>query len=359
MKKIFLATAILCCITGAGLCVDNVKQDGMVVWTSDFDSFSPATGYQILQWTWKESDDTWYLERQIVNPPEILGDDTYAGNVYDMAMDIIKLKGMSTYYAVMLVSMGTSHFPSAGTEFQLRKLSADGVWDAVQAPLFTTPADVSPLGVDIYYSGDELHLAWMEDNDEAGPKSLMCEIYDQVFTVNADGTLTAKGNKTLVFSTKLNWGGSYPTAGGAAGLTVCDFDGDGDLDFIVGTAHYVSGETAKMAIRLIERLGANQWATEFKNLWVGEPGHGAEGVRYANIDGDNVLDLIITSGNSYAWSVVVWMEKEGDAVVERDALIDTNGELELLGEEGSVGHIFGLYAEVPGTTEILDWSVLQ
>jgi len=355
MKKTFLLSVLLCCIACPGFCQDKV-QDGLTVWLSAFDDFNPTTGYQILQWTWSRTDNAWSVEKQIFMGPEIVGDTSYAGNVYDMGMDLITLPGSKQKSMIIAVSKGDGHFPSFGTEFQHRKLSADGVWDSVQEPLFTTPANVSPLGLDAYYEGDTLHIAWVEDNDEAGPKSLMCEIYDRTFTVNADGTLTASGDKKLVYSTKLNWSGSYPTAGGVAGLTVCDFDGDGDLDFIVGTAHY-GDDPVKMAIRWIERLGPNSWATDFKNLWVGAPGHGAEGVRYANIDGDNVLDMIMSSGNAYAYSIIAWFEKDGDQMIEKDVLLDSNLEFELMEDAQRVGHIFGMYAEVPGATPVMDWSL--
>lgn len=355
MKRLVLLSALLCCIACPGFCQDKV-QDGLTVWTSCFDDYSLSTGYQILQWTWSRTNNAWSVEKQIFMQPEIISDTIGGSGVYDMGMDLIHLPGSSKISMIIAVSGGDSHFPSLGTEFQHRKLGADGVWDSVQDPLFTTPANVSPLGVDIYNDNGTIHIAWIEDNDEAGPKSLMCEIYDQVFTVNADGTLKASGDKKLVFSKKLNWSGSFPTAGGVAGLTVCDFDGDGDLDFIVGTAHY-GDSPAKMAIRWIERTGASSWATDFKDLWSGQPGHGAEGVRYANIDGDNVPDLIMTSANAYAWNVVAWFEKDGNQVVEKDALLDCNLELSLMEDTQTVGHIFGLYAEVPGSTPVMDWSL--
>ncbi len=358
MKKIGILVIMLGCLVGVGFAQDNVKKDGLVVYTTSWDDFTVDSGYLVYQWSYNKSDTLWYLEKQLFYAPEILGDESYAGNVYDMGMDMITLKGRSDLSGIFTVSKGDSHFPSQGTEFQHRRLMGDGVWESVQAPLFTTASDISPLGVDIYYDGSTLHIAWIEDNDEAGPSSMMCEIYDQVFTADANGLLTAQGEKKLVFSKRLNWGGTYPGTGGFSGLTVCDFDSDGDMDFIVGDMFY-GDSPAKVAIQLIERLASDQWATAVKDLWNGSPGHGAEGVCYADIDGDDAVDILITSANSYAWNVVAWLEKEGDVLIERDALIDTPLEAELSsGEALSVGHIFGLYCKgKEQSTGLVDWSL--
>ncbi|RJP20797.1 MAG: hypothetical protein C4527_24495 [Candidatus Omnitrophota bacterium] len=301
-RKFLFAFMALVCLAGTGICQDGVK-NGLKVWTTDWDNGSPDTGYEIYQWTYDEREMGYFLEKQLVIPPEIAGE-PYAANVYDMGMDMIMFRGRTDLSAILTVSKGSGHFPSLGTEFQHRRLNADSEWELVQPPLFTTPADISPLGVDIYYDGDEIHIAWVEDNDAAGPHSMMCDIFDQAYTLNVDGTLTAQGEKKLVFSRRLDWGGKYPNNGGITGLTVCDFDGDGDMDFIVGEMFY-GDSPASCAIQMIERLSANQWATSLKELWVGTPGHGAEGVCHADIDGDNTLDLIMTSGHSNAWSVVV------------------------------------------------------
>ncbi|MEW6234401.1 MAG: FG-GAP-like repeat-containing protein [Candidatus Omnitrophota bacterium] len=354
--KTYCLTAVFCCFASMGICQNAVK-DGLTLWTTAWDDFNIDTEYWVYKWTYSKADSAWSLEKEHFMTPEVQGEQ-WSANVFDMGMDMIVLKGRSDWSGIFSVSQGDSHFPSTGTEFQHRRLNANGEWESVQPPLFSTVADISPLGVDIYYDGDELHIAWTEDNDEAGPKSLMCEIYDQAYTVNADGTLTAKGDKKLAWSRKLNWGASHPGLGGVAGLTVCDFDGDGDMDFIIGNMFY-GDSPAKAAIQWIERLGPTQWATNLKELWVGAPGHGAEGVCYADIDGDQTLDLIITSGGSYAWNIVVWFEKNGNVVEQVDSILDCNLEASFIEPGLSIGHIFGLFAPGPQATEITDWSLFQ
>lgn len=357
-RKLYTITwlCVLSCLALPGVSQDALR-DGLTVYTTNWDENSPDLGYYIYKWTYQASDQTWKFDMNMLATPLISGKE-YAGNVYDMGMDMFRISGQPELRAILTVSMGDSHFPSLGTEFQHRKLNAQGDWELVQPPLFTTPADVSPIGVAAYYMGGDLHIAWVEDNDEPGPKSLICEIYDQAYTVNADGTLTAKGSKTLVHSRQLNWGATHPGLGGIAGLTVCDYTGDGLLDFIVGNMFY-GDSPAGASIQLIERLSADQWSDTFQELWYGQPGHGAEAVHYCDIDGDASLDLVITSGSALAWSSVVHFEKEGNQLVEKNIVIDCAAEIEFWEPELSVGHIFGLYVDSPEPTGIADWEIMN
>ncbi|MBN2326653.1 MAG: hypothetical protein JXR73_05815 [Candidatus Omnitrophica bacterium] len=361
LRKISLLILAACFLSQTAVSQDVIK-DGLKVWTTAWDNGQPDN-YYIFQWTYNAADQTWKTELQWVVSPEFAGEE-WNGSVYDMGMDMITHPGGDDLYAVLTVSKGDSHFPSQGTEFQLRKLVVNNdwpEWELVQDPLFTTPADVSPLGVDVYYDAGQLHIAWTEDNDEAGPNSMMCEIFDQAYTVNSDGTLAASGDKTLVFSHRLNWGGTNPGVAGVTGLTVCDYDGDGDMDFVIGDMYY--GESpAGVAIQLIERLGPDEWSADVQDLFYGSPGHGAEGVCYCDIDGDEYLDLVMTSGSSYPWNNVVWFEKAPDGSGQLDevgVLVDcsTHND-ENYPSVSNQGHIFGLYVPSPASSTLLDhWSL--
>jgi len=335
----------------------DALRDGLTVYVTDWDNNSPSLGYYIYKFTFQASTQLWDFALQPLAEPIISGE-AYSGNVFDMGMDMFRISGQPELHAILTVSKGDSHFPSKGTEFQHRKLNAAGEWELVQPPLFTTPADVSPIGVEAYYDGGELHIAWVEDNDAAGPKSMKCEIYDQAYTINADGTLTAKGTKTLVHSRTLNWSGNRGGLGGIAGLTVCDYTGDGRLDFIVGQMFYGDSPSGA-SIQLIERLSADQWSGTFQELWYGQPGHGAEAVHYCDVDGDANLDLVITSGSSLPWSTVVHFEKEGNQLVEKGIVIECAAEIEFWEPELSIGHIFGLYVDSPEPTMVMDWEIMQ
>ncbi len=351
-RKVILFALIAGLVPLHGLCQDTLK-DGLTIWTTSWDDGSGATGYDIMQWTYTAQDQTWSLVPQYLLPPEIAEED-YFGEIYDMGMDMIQLEGQSDPSLILTVSKGEKHFPSKGTEFQLRRLNADGEWELVQPPLFTTPADVSPLGVDLYYEGDTLHIAWTEDNDQAGPHSMFCDIFDQVYTVNADGTLTAQGEPVLAFSRRLNWGGKYPGQGGITGLTACDYDGDGDHDLIVGEMFYGDDPTAT-ALHMIEKLSADDWADDLQELWVGWPDTGSEGVCHCDIDGDEQLDLINTSGGYGPWNTIYWFEKSGDELQEKGPILECNVVAQEYGL--SVGHIFGLAGLEPEVTAIRGWEL--
>jgi len=156
-KRICVVLLVLCISSPAVFAQDTIK-DGLTVWTSSWDDGSFDIGYEIIQWTYSAQDDSWEPEFQFLTMPEILGED-YVGDVHDMGMDMIILPGASRRSVILTVSKGSSHFPSEGTQFQHRQLNEAGEWEPVQEPLFTTPPDVSPLGVDIYMDGDEIHIA--------------------------------------------------------------------------------------------------------------------------------------------------------------------------------------------------------
>ncbi len=353
MKKVFLiGLCALCFFPMMGNCQDE-PMDGLKIWTTSWDNYSGDTGYDILEWTYNASEVYWTYEYQYLQPPEV-SDESYSGNIYDMGMDMIYLNGQERFSAILTVSMGASHFPSEGTEFQHRMLSEAGEWELVQDPLFTTPADVSPLGVDIYYDGSELHIAWVEDNDAAGPNSMMCDVKDQVFSVSDEGILTPVGEPVVVFSRELDWSGEYPNNGGLTGLTSCDYDADGDIDLIIGEMYYGSSPS-NTALLLIERLSADEWSDTLQELWAAAPGKGSEGVCYCDIDGDENLDLINTTGWTGPWNSIFWFEKIGDTLEQRYAILETSVEGE--GMDFLPGHIFGLHAQGPVITGITDWSL--
>ncbi len=352
--SVLMASLVLCLLSPGAVAQDTVK-DGLTIWTTSWDDGSVDVGYEIIKWTYYAQDGIWEPESQYVAPPEV-ADEDYFGNVYDMGMDMMVLPGTDERSAILTVSKGNKHFPSLGTEFQHRKLNEIGEWELVQPPLFTTPPDVSPLGVDIYQDGGEIHIAWIEDNDADGPNSMMCDIFDRVFTVTAEGLLEPAGDPVLAFSRKLNWGGSHPGPGGITGLTVCDYDADGDMDFVVGKMFY-GDSPAGTAIQLIERLSPDDWADELQELWAAWPGTGSEGVCACDVDGDDQLDLINTTGWEGPWSTVFWFEKKGDDLVEVDYLLETRVWGEPFGI--SPGHIFGLHAPPPQVQAVENWEILR
>ena len=200
-------------------------------------------------------------------------------------------------------------------------------------------------------------LLGSRDNDEAGPHSNMGDIFDQEFTVEADGTLTAVGEPTLIFSRVLVWGDTHPGTGGLAGMGVCDYDGDGDQDFLLGEMFYGDAPSS-CAINLLEQTGPGEWADSFQELYWSPVGRGSEGTTCCDIDGDGDLDVAKTTGDGDgAWNQVYWYEKVGDVLEPRGLLVD-------LGYEGepyqiSVGHVFGLYINEPAEIASVDGWMLQ
>jgi len=317
--------------------------DGFSVWTTNFDSYSAEEGYPIVEWVYDGANEYWDGAEQYLTVP-YFQTETHDGNVYDMAFDMIEINGELS--AIIAVSKGTGHFPSQGTEFQHRKLNANGEWEPVQEPIFKTPADVSPLGVDIYKVGDEIHIVWVEDNDAAGPKSMKCEIYDQVLTLSTDGTLTTTGEPTLIYTSTLNWSASYPSDGGVNGVAACDYDGDNDIDYVMIQMFY-GDSPDKSGIHLIEQTSPGVWS-DLQELIITVPGGGSEALTCADIDGDDDLDFLKTNEDGGAWSQIYWYEKSGDEVSLVGMLIDCNYEGSVY--EIPVGHIFGVYAGEPTTS---------
>lgn len=350
MKKIVFLSILLCCITGLGFSQNSIK-DGLMIWTSDWDSYSPDSGYFIRQWKYDAKTTFWsYVDQQVVEPM-IEG---YGDKIFDMGMDMIYLKGRTDVDAFLTVSMGSAHFPSLGTEIQHRRLNAKGEWELVQPALQTIDANISTLGLSVYYAGSDLHLAWTEDSDDTS----ICTIYDQAYTVGSDGKLTAKGDKVKVFTQTLNWSGTHGGLGGISGLSACDFNGDGKIDFMVGEMFY-KDDTAGASAQLILGTDTNKWATKTTELWYGQPGHGAEGLRYCDVDGDKTFDAIITSGSALPWGTIVWLKKNGNILEEQEPILDCDAEVKLIDSSYSVGHIFGLSAAttVTITTAVQDWSI--
>lgn len=355
MKKAFPVFAALC-LAAPCLAQDEVR-DGLRIWTTNWDNQSVATGYDIIQWTYGAGDGFWTPEFQYVADlvEDTLAEDELDLNIYDMGMDLIDL-GDGQLRAIITASKGTGHFPSMGTQFQHRVLTEAGEWALAQPALFETPADVSPLGVDIYLEDGGIHIAWVEDNDSGGPVPNTCEIYTQPYELNADGKLSPAGDKSLVYSRALDWGGGYPGNGGITGLTAADYDGDGDVDLFVGEMFYGSDPTA-VAIQWIERTGPSGWADDLQEIWVGTPDTGAEGVCFGDVDGDAELDFVITSGNTGPWNTVHWLEKKDDPffLFDHGMILDAAAEGEPFGI--STGHIFGLYLEQPEVTNVGGWEL--
>ncbi len=327
--------------------------NGSHLWTVEFDSYDPSSGYFIIEWTYDKSNNYWDAVEQYLDLPYFQGG-AYEGRVYDMGMSMIEINGVKSL--VVAVSKGDSHFPSMGTQFQHRKLNAEGYWASVQDPIHTTPADVSPLGMDLYKIGNELHMVWIEDNDAAGPKSNMCEIYDCKYKINADGTFTKDGQATLVYSKKLNWSATHPGNGGVNGVAACDFDGDNDIDYVIAQMYYGDSPSSS-SMSLLEQTAPGVYATALKELHWTPTGSGSEGLTVCNIDGDTNLDFLKTNEAEGNWSQVYWYEKSGDQLVLQGMLIDCAVDATAWGLK--VGHLFGIYANEPAMTitPVSDWEL--
>lgn len=350
-NRLFLVAilAIACCIPAMGVDLPN----GFKVWTTDWDTYSPSSGYPIVEWNYVAGEGWWEPTLQNLKLPLVLGQ-TYEGNIFDMGMDLFTIPGDTAMHGIFTVSTGAGHFPSEGTEFQHRKLSATGEWESVQSPLFSTVAYISPLGVDMYKIGNEYHLVWIEDNDGDGPKPNMCEIYDQKYTVNSNGTLTASGSAVKVLSRELAWGGTYPGLGGVNSVSACDYDNDGDRDFLISQMYY-SGDVDN-GIFLLEQTEPGVFNTTLQPVYHDVVTNGAEGMTCCNIDGDANLDFVRTNGDVFEWTQIIWCEKDGNGFVFRDMLLDCVFE----GQPYSVstGHIFGLYVnEPPAIVSVDSWEL--
>lgn len=327
--------------------------DGFTIWATEWDQFSADSEYLVFQFTYDAGNNWWDMQAQIFQDPEIIGE-SYDGRVFDMGMDLLYIDGDSRPHGVFNVSKGSGHFPSTGTEFQHRVLNADGDWEAVQAPIYSTQADVSPLGVDVYKIGDQYRMTWVEANDEAGPKSLKGEIYDQELAINPDGTVELVGEPTLIYSQTLDWGASYPGLGGLNGVTVGDYDNDGDHDFLISKMFY-GGETTA-GFYLLEQTSAGVFSESLEDIFSMPSGSGSEAMTACTLDSDDRLDILRTNHSDGAWNEVYWFEAGEDGLVDRGLVLDADFEAETYGI--SVGHIFGLYAsEPPPITNVHHWEV--
>ncbi|MDX9752475.1 MAG: VCBS repeat-containing protein [bacterium] len=354
MKKWFIWPSLLVSLLLAPYVAQCQVEDGFKVWITEWDSGSLSTGYPIVEWTYDADAGFWDAELPLLDLPLIQNDQDYEGPIFDMGMDMIELNG--TLLAVLAVSKGDSHFPSKGTEFQIRKINQDGFWAPIQNPIHTTPAAVSPLGIDIFKAGNSLYLAWVEDNDADGPKSNKGEIYQMRLTQNADGTLAAVESPVLIYSHTLNWGGTHPGNGGINGIAACDWDGDGDTDYAISQMYY-GDSPASSGIFILLQTAPGVWATSLKEVHWTSPGSGSEALTCCDIDGDNQLDFLKTNEAEGNWSQVYWYEKNGDVLEPRDLIIDCGYEAQAY--DFSVGHIFGLYAGEPVSTgtSVQNWEL--
>jgi VCBS repeat protein len=353
MKKHLLCVVLLLVFSSASSFAVEGVENGFNLWTVEFDSYDPSYSYFITKWTYDIENNFWDAEEQLLDFP-FYQEEEYEGRVYDMGMSMLEINGEVS--AVIAVSKGDGHFPSLGTQFQHRKLDENGFWAVVQDPILTTPADVSPLGLDLYAIGDEVHMVWIEDNDAAGPVSNMCEVYDGVLTVNADGTLTLEDNPTLVYSKELNWGGTYPGFGGVAGVTACDYDGDGDIDYAIAQIFYGNDPTTS-SINIIEQTGSGEFSTSLNAVHSTPTGGGSEALTCGDIDGDDNLDFFKTNEEEGNWSQIYWYEKEGDVLELRGMVVDCK--VDGLAWGINVGHLFGIYVNEPAAVvpSGLNWEI--
>ncbi len=353
MKKQLICVVLLLVFScSSSFAVEGVE-NGFNLWTVEFDSYGPEYGYSIIEWTYDKENNFWDAFEQFLDAPYYLGED-YTGRVFDMGMSMLEINGEVS--AVIAISKSESHFPSLGTQFQHRKLDEESFWVSVQDPIYSTPADVSPRGLDLYTIGDEIHMVWIEDNDAAGPVSNMCEVYDGILTVNADGTLTLEENPTLVYSKELNWGGSFPGFGGVAGVTACDYDGDGDIDIAIAQIFYGSDPTTS-SINIIEQTAPGVFSTTLNVVHSTQTGGGSEALTCGDIDGDENLDFFKTNEEEGNWSQIYWYEKEGDVLENRGMVIDCKEDG--LGWSINIGHLFGIYVNEPAAviTPVFNWEL--
>ncbi len=351
-KQIFWVALFIGIASVSSFAVEGVV-NGFNLWTVEFDSYGPEYGYSIIEWTYDIENNYWDALEQPLELPFYQGEE-YSGRVFDMGMSMLEINGEVS--AVIAVSKGESHFPSLGTQFQHRKMDENGFWAIVQDPIYTTPADVSPLGLDLYAIGDEVHMVWIEDNDAAGPVSNMCEVYDGVLTVNADGTLTLEDNPTLVYSKLLNWSGTFPGFGGVAGVTACDYDGDGDIDYAIAQVFYGSDPTVS-SINIIEQTEPGVFSTSLNTVHSTPTGGGSEALTCGDIDGDENLDFFKTNEEGGNWSQIYWYEKSGDVLELQDMVVDCN--VDGLAWNINIGHLFGIYVNEPAAVvpSGLNWEL--
>ena len=354
MKKHFFCIVLLLVFSCASSFAVEGVENGFNLWTVEFDSYDPSYGYFITKWTFDDTNNYWDAEEQLLDLP-FYQEEGYEGRVYDMGMSMLEINGEVS--AVIAVSKGTGHFPSLSTQFQHRKLDENGFWAVVQDPILTTPADVSPLGLDLYAIGDEVHMVWVEDNDGDGPVSNMCEVYDGVLTVNADGTLTLEDNPTLVYTKKLTWGATHPGFGGVAGVTACDYDGDNDMDIAIAQIFYGDDPTSS-GIFIIEQTAPGVYATDLTEIhWI-VVGSGSEALTCCNLDGDDNLDFLKTNEDGGNNSQIYWYEKAaGDTLEERGMVVDCTVDGEAWGI--NVDHLFGIYVNEPAAVvpSGLNWEI--
>ncbi len=325
--------------------------DGYSMWTSNWGSESPESGYSLMRWVYEESNGWWELTQEYLEEPLIMNED-YSGPIYDMGIDLFYLEGESEPHAILAVSKGESHFPSEGTEFQHRRLNGEGNWEVVQDPIHTTPADISPLGVDVYWSDGQLRMVWLEDSDVTSVGIL----YDQELRVEEDGTLSVISEPTEVYSQDLDWGADYPDLGGLNGVAAVDYDQDGDRDFVLSKMFY--GDVTSNVLYLLEQTSSGEYADSLQEILLRETGSGAEGMTVASVDGDENVDLLITNHAEGGWSEIYWYELGEDGLEEVGMMMDASLEGEAFAV--NVDHIFGLYANEPpaiGGSRIGSWSI--
>lgn len=350
--KLFWTALLIGLANVPSFALDGVT-NGFKLWSIEFDSYDPTYGYFIIEYTYDKVNGYWEAVEEPLETP-FYQKESYNGNVYDMGMSMIEING--ELHAIVAVSKGDSHFPSKGTQFQHRKKDSRAFWVSVQEPIYSTPADISPLGIDLYKTGNELHIVWVEDNDSAGPKSNMCEIYDGKLTINADGTFTLDSNPILIYTKKLNWSATHPGNGGVNGVAACDFDGDNDIDYVIAQMFYGDSPSSS-SMSLLEQTAPGVYASTLKELHWTPTGSGAEALSVCNIDGDGNLDFIKTNETEGNWSQVYWYEKSGNALVLQGMVIDCEYEASTWGLK--VSHLFGLYVNEPSVeiTNVAEWEL--
>jgi len=203
-------------------------------------------------------------------------------------------------------------------------------------PVYSTPANISPLGVDIYRVGNNYRMTWVEDSDTTSVGT----IYDQPLALTG-GVLSLTGSATTVHSHDLEWGTSHAAGGlgGMSSVTTLDWDHDGDADVVFSKPFY-GDVPVGIGLYLAEQTAPGVYAAATEVYFYQDPGsQSSDYVRFANVDGDSDPDFLTLQHN---YGEVLWLEKSGGVLVNRGVIVDLQAVATSLGSD--LDHVFGLYA---------------